>query len=157
VNPATRGARLVIVLFALAALGCRDASRYVYKPPTVAFRAVRLASVGLDGGSLRVALLVRNPNFYSLSTAGMRYRLLVHDSVTIADGADSTHRRVPANDSTVVELPLHVTWRGLSAAAGDVVSNGLVTYRIVGDITLDTPIGTHDLPISQTGRFAPLR
>jgi hypothetical protein len=81
----------------------------------------------------------------------------VRDSVAIAEGVDSTHRRIGANDSAVVDLPVSVSWRGLSAAGGDFVNSGLVTYRLDGDITLDTPLGDHDLPVRQTGRFAPLR
>jgi LEA14-like dessication related protein len=93
--------------------GCRDLSRRVYRPPTVALRNVTVDGVGLTGGSLRVAILVRNPNFYPLSTAGMRYQLLVGDSVPIASGVDSTHRRVASSDSAVVELPVQVSWLGL--------------------------------------------
>jgi len=145
------------LLLATTLAACRQVSRVLYRPPTVALRAVRLDAIGLTGGTLRISLLVRNPNFYPLSTAGMRYRLLVHDSVAIADGTDSTHRRVPANDSAVVDLPVQVSWRGLSAAGGDFVASGLVPYRIVGDITLDTPVGTHDIAVNQVGRFAPLR
>jgi LEA14-like dessication related protein len=137
--------------------GCRDVSRRLYRPPTVALKNVAVDGVGLTGGSLRVALLVRNPNFYSLSTAGMRYQLFVGDSVPIAASADSTHRRVAANDSIVVELPVQVSWQGLSSAGRSIAANGLVPYQIVGTITLDTPLGTHDIPINQRGRFAPLR
>jgi LEA14-like dessication related protein len=137
--------------------GCREVSRRLYHPPTVALRNVVVDGIGLTGGSLRVALLVRNPNFYSLSTAGMRYQLLVGDSVTIATGVDSTHRRIGANDSTIVELPVQVSWQGLSAAGRAIAESGLVTYQLIGNITLDTPLGTHDIPVNQRGRFAPLR
>ena len=136
---------------------CREVSRRLYHPPTVALRNVVVDGIGLSGGSLRVALLVRNPNFYSLSTAGMRYQLLVGDSVTIATGVDTTHRRIGANDSTIVELPVQVSWQGLSAAGRGIAESGLVTYQLVGNITLDTPLGTHDIPVNQRGRFAPLR
>jgi hypothetical protein len=136
---------------------CRAVSDRLYRPPTVALRNVAVDGIGLTGGSLRVALLVRNPNFYSLNTAGMRYQLLVGDSVTIAAGADSTHRRVAANDSVVVELPVQVSWQGLSVAGRAVAASGLVPYQLVGTITLDTPLGTHDIPVNQRGRFAPLR
>jgi LEA14-like dessication related protein len=137
--------------------GCRDMSRRVYRPPTVALRNVTVDGVGLTGGSLRVALLVRNPNFYPLSTAGMRYQLFVGDTVPIASGVDSTHRRVASNDSAVVELPVQVSWQGLSAAGRTIAASGLVLYQLVGTITLDTPVGTHDVPVNQRGRFAPLR
>lgn len=148
---------LAAALLAASVGGCRDLSQRLWRQPRVAIRGVRLQGVGLEGGTLRVSLLVHNPNFYSLNTAGMRYSLLVRDSVTIAEGSDTTHRRVPANDSVVVELPLHVTWRGLSSAGQDIVNSGLVAYRLIGDITLDTPIGAHDVPIDERGRFAPIR
>jgi len=152
--------RLTIVAIAVGVTtlgGCRELSRRLYHPPTVALRNVTVDGIGLTGGSLRVALLVRNPNFYSLSTAGMQYRLLVGDSITIATGVDSTHRRIGANDSTVVELPVQVSWQGLSAAGRSIAASGLVSYQLVGTITLDTPLGAHDLPVNQRGNFAPLR
>lgn len=153
-----RRTTIIVAATALATLaGCRAISRKAWRPPTVALRNVRVEGIGLTGGTLRVALLVRNPNFYPLSTAGMRYQLLVGDSVAIANGVDTTHRRVGANDSTVVELPVQVSWQGLSAAGNDIVSSGLVPYQLVGEITLSTPVGSHDVPVNQRGRFAPLR
>ena len=152
-----RATIVVIAAGATMLADCRDVSRRLYRPPTVELRNVAVGSIGLTGGSLRVALLVRNPNFYPLSSAGMRYQLLVDDSVTIATGVDSTHRRIGAKDSTTVELPVQVSWQGLSAAGQSIAASGLVSYRLVGTITLATPLGTHDIPVNQSGRFAPLR
>src|SRR5262245_32430400 len=124
---ARRGATIVALAASAAMLAnCREVSRRLYQPPTVALRNVVVDGIGLTGGSLRVALLVRNPNFYSLSTAGMRYQLLVDNSVTIATGVDSTHRRIGANDSAIVELPVQVSWQGLSAAGHAIAASGLV-------------------------------
>jgi LEA14-like dessication related protein len=158
--PAKPGRRTTVLAFAMGATmlaGCGAVARRLYRPPTVALRNVAVEGIGLTGGTLRVALFVRNPNFYALSTAGMRYQLLVGDSVTIATGVDSTRRRVAANDSTVVELPVQVSWQGVSAAGRAIAASGLVPYQLVGTITLDTPVGTHDIPVNQRGRFAPLR
>jgi len=137
--------------------GCRAVSRYVWVPPTVALRNVAVEGIGLTGGTLRVSLVVRNPNFYPLNTAGLRYRLLVRESVPVAQGVDSIHAHVPAHDSAVVTLPVQVSWRGLSAAGSDVMASGLVTYRLTGEILLDTPAGVHGVPVNQSGQFAPMR
>ncbi|HEY9226375.1 MAG TPA: LEA type 2 family protein [Gemmatimonadaceae bacterium] len=154
----TRRATIVVATAVVIMLaGCSEVKHRLYRPPTIALRNVAVEGVGLTGGSLRVALLVHNPNFYSLSTAGMRYQLLVGDSVMIASGTDSTHRRVAANDSVIVELPVHVSWQGITAAGSAVAASGMVPYQIVGTITLDTPLGTHDVPVNQRGSFAPLR
>lgn len=155
-----RRRRVTIVAIAVGAMmlsDCRAVSRRLYRPPSVALRNVAVESIGLAGGSLRVALLVRNPNFYPLTSAGMQYQVLVGDSVAIAAGVDTTHRHIGANDSTIVELPVQVSWQGLSAAGSAIAANGLVPYQLVGHITLDTPLGTHDIPVNQRGRFAPLR
>lgn len=157
VKGARRVATVTIAMGATMLAGCREVSRRLYQPPTVALRNVAVDGIGLTGGSLRVALLVRNPNFYSLNTAGMRYQLLVGDSVPIATGVDSTHRRVAANDSTIVELPVQVSFQGLSVAGRSIAASGLVPYQLVGTITLDTPLGTHDIEVNQRGRFAPVR
>lgn len=154
----TRRAMIVVATISATMLaGCSAVTRRLYRPPTIALRNVTVDGVGLTGGSLRVALVVRNPNFYSLRTAGMRYQLLVGDSVTIAAGLDSTHRSIAANDSAIVELPVQVSWQGISAAGRAIAARGLVPYQIVGNITLDTPLGMHDLPVNQRGSFAPLR
>jgi LEA14-like dessication related protein len=143
-----------LALSATTLAGCRSVLLHLYRQPTITLRNAAF-DIGTSGGSLRVELLVKNPNFYSLSTAAMRYQLLVGDSVRLATGVDSTHRRVAANDSAVVELPVHVSWQGLSAAGSDIAAHGLVSYQIVGTITLDTPLGNHDIPVNQRGSFAP--
>ena len=136
--------------------GCRSVSLLLWRPPTITLRDAKF-DVGMNGGSLRVVLLVQNPNFYALSTAGMKYQLLVGDSIQVAAGVDTTHRRVGANDSTIVELPAHVSWQGLSAAGGAIATHGLVSYQLIATITLDTPLGNHDIPVNQRGSVAPLR
>ena len=136
---------------------CSAAAKHLFTSPSVAFRGVALDAIGPFGGRVRVNLLVRNPNPYSLSTKAMRYQLFVRDSVEVASGQDTTHRTVAGHDSVVVSLPLDVSWRGLSVAAGAVASYGLVPYRLTGEITADTPIGDRRIPFDQHGNFAPVR
>ena len=122
-----------------------------------AFRGVALESISPFGGRVRVNLLVRNPNPYSLSTSAMTYELFVRDTVALARGADTLHRTVGGHDSLVVALPLDVSLRGLLVAGNAVVGYGMVPYRLVGDITAETPIGARKIPFDQKGEFAPVR
>jgi hypothetical protein len=152
--------RLVTLLLGAVTTGmpaCRSAAKHLFTSPTVAFRGVALESISLTGGRVRVNLLVRNPNPYSLSTTAMTYRLLVRDSVEVARGEDTSRRTVAGHDSTVVSLPLDVSFRGLSIAANAVAAYGLIPYRLVGDVTADTPIGQRRIPFDQKGDFAPVR
>ena len=123
----------------------------------MAFRGVALESISPFGGRVQVNLLVHNPNRYSLSTSGMTYELFVRDTVALARGSDTLHRTVGGHDSLMVALPLDVSLRGLALAASSVVGYGMVPYRLVGDVTADTPIGSRRIPFDQKGEFAPVR
>ena len=139
------------------ALGCASAVKHLFTSPTVAFRGVALESISPFGGRVRVNLLVRNPNAYSLSTSAMTYELFVRDTVALARGADTLHRTVGGHDSLLVALPLDISLRGLVLAANSVVGFGMVPYRLVGDIDADTPIGSRRIPFDQKGEFAPVK
>src|ERR687889_1881142 len=118
--------RIRALAIALAALGCASAAKHLFTAPTVVFRGVALESISPFGGRVRVNLLVRNPNAYSLSTSAMTYELFVRDTVALARGADTLHRTVGGHDSLLVALPLDVSLRGLVLAANSVVGFGMV-------------------------------
>src|SRR5437868_10970599 len=139
------------VAIALAAFGCSAAAKHLFTAPTVAFRGVALESISPFGGRVRVNLLVRNPNPYSLSTSSMTYELFVRDTVAVARGVDTLHRTVGGHDSLLVGLPLDVSLRGLAIAANSVVGFGMVPYRLTGEVIADTPIGARHVPFDQKG------
>jgi LEA14-like dessication related protein len=149
--------RARVLALILPALGCSSAVKHLFTAPTVAFRGVSLESITPLGGRVRVNLLVRNPNAYSLSTSGMTYELFVRDTVGLASGADTVHRTLGGHDSLLVALPLDVSLRGILAAGNAVVGYGMVPYRLVGTITADTPIGARKIPFDQRGEFAPVQ
>ena len=136
---------------------CASAAKHLFTAPTVAFRGVALETLTSLGGRIRVNLLVHNPNPYSLSTSGMTYELFVRDSVAVAAGVDTLHRTIGGHDSLVVSLPLNVSLRGIMLAANSVVGYGMVPYRLVGNVTADTPIGERQIPFNQKGEFAPVQ
>jgi LEA14-like dessication related protein len=147
----------LFVAVVLLALGCASAAKHLFTAPTVAFRGVALEGITPLGGRIRVNLLVRNPNPYSLSTSGMTYELFVRDTIAVARGVDTLHRTVGGHDSLLVALPLNVSLRGLALAANTVIGYGMVPYRLTGDVTADTPIGSRRIPFDQKGEFAPVR
>ena len=152
-----RSTRPITVVIALLTLGCATAAKHLFTSPTVKFRGVALESISPFGGRLRVNLMVHNPNPYSLSTSAMTYELFVRDTIAVARGDDTLRRTVGGHDSLLVALPLDVSFRGLTAAANAVVGYGMVPYRLVGDITAETPIGSRTIPFDQKGEFANIR
>ena len=152
-----RRPRLACALgFALALLAtataCREAVQRIFATPTVAVRGARLESLDLAGGRLLVALAIANPNPYSLTATGARYRVLAGDSTEIGRGESATGVTVGAHDSATVELPIDLRWDAVTRAGRTGARRGALDYRVLGTITASTPIGPHDFPLDGHGR-----
>jgi LEA14-like dessication related protein len=149
--------RLIVMVAALAAVGCASLARQVFQNPIVNLRDVNVRGLGISGGQLDVVLSVYNPNNYRLDATRLTYRLLVGDSVNLANGDIQTQTTVQAGDSTVVTVPVSFTYSGLGAAARQLFSTGSVNYRVAGDVTVGSVAGNFTVPYSATGRFDTLR
>ena len=135
--------------------GCSRIAERAFSQPTISVRAVKLRSVGLTGGSIQVALAIANPNPYPLPVHHATYSFALRDSTEVGRGESAAAFTVPAHDSTVVELPLDVSWQGLRAAARDAAQDGTVDYMFKGTVTLETPLGNPNVPFESVGRFTP--
>lgn len=151
---ASRAACLVLVLSTLAFTGCATIGRAVFTEPVVDLRAVRPASLGLEGGTLDVVLAVHNPNKYALDGTRFTYKLSV-DSVLVGEGELTERFVVARGDSALVTLPVRFTYRGLGAAGRRLLMNGTVRYRVHGDFSVNTPLGGFTRPYDRAGAFSP--
>lgn len=138
------------------AVGCATLGRAVFKEPVVNFRSIRLNGLGITGGSMDLELAVYNPNSFNLETTRFTYNLLM-DSVQVADGLIDTRRTFTSGDTSVVTIPINFTYAGLGRVGQELMRSGTINYRVLGDLTVDTPLGNFTRPYDQTGRFTPLR
>ncbi len=145
-----------VLALVVAASGCATLGRAMFQEPTVNFRSLRVNGLGLTGGALDVELAVYNPNNYNLESTRFTYNLLM-DTVRVADGAIETRQTFRSGDSTVVTIPVNFTYAGLGRAGAELIRSGSVNYRVLGDVTVSTPLGNFTLPYDQTRRFTPLR
>lgn len=148
-------ARFYLAATLVAVSSCSRIAERAFRRPTIAVRGVRVQSIGLTGGSIQVSLAIANPNPYPLPVQRATYLFALADSTEIGRGESAVAFTLPAHDSTVVELPLDVSWHGLRAAARDAARDGTVDYRFTGSVTLDTPIGHPNVPFESVGRFTP--
>ncbi len=146
---------IVVALAGMAVAGCATLGRATFKEPIVHFQDARVTGLGLTGGSLEVKLSVFNPNGFRLDGTRLTYKLLV-DSVTFGAGAIEDRFTVQENDSTIVTLPLQFTYSGVGEAGRQIMNTGSVNYRVLGDVTVGTPLGNFTRPYDQTGRFSTL-
>ena len=150
--------RRSVVLSALtlvAVAGCATLARQAFQEPKVSVRDVRLNGIGLNGGSVDVALNVYNPNNYRLDATRITYQLLF-DTVAFANGAITEQRTVEARDTLRLVIPVNFSYRGVGEAGRQILNTGSVNYRLLGDVTVGSPLGNFTVPYSTTGRFSTL-
>jgi LEA14-like dessication related protein len=146
---------LTAFLTTLTVTACSGIAERAFTTPTIAVRGVKVRSVGLTGGSIEVSLAIANPNPYPLPVERATYSFALADSTEIGRGESAAAFTLPSRDSAIVQLPLDVSWEGLRAAARDATRDGTVDYRLVGSVTIDTPLGNPNVPFESTGRFTP--
>lgn len=151
----TPRARAASALAVTLLAGCATLGRQVFEEPVVSFQDLRVNGLGLQGGSIDVLLSVYNPNRFALNATRLTYRLMV-DSVPLGTGALDQRFVVQHGDSAVVRLPVAFTYSGLGAAGRQLLRSGTVNYRVLGDVTVGTPLGNFTRPFDRTGHFTTL-
>jgi LEA14-like dessication related protein len=146
----------VAALATLALGGCASLGLGGFKEPLVRFSDVKIRGVGLSGGSADVILNVYNPNGFDLNALRLTYTLMVGDNTELGRGALQNAFRVNDHDSTFVTIPVNFTYAGLGEAGRQLLQSGSVNYRVLGDLTVDTPLGAFTRPYDQRGRFSSL-
>ena len=147
--------RRLLPLALLALASCSAIAERAFSRPVIAVRGVKVRSVGITGGSLEVSLHITNPNPYPVPVQRATYTFALADSTEVGRGESATAFTLPAHDSTLVQLPLDVSWQGLRAAARDAARDGTDDYRLKGYVTIDTPVGNPNVPFESVGRFTP--
>jgi LEA14-like dessication related protein len=146
--------RLVLAVAGMATavvVGCSALGRAVFKEPVVNFRDLKLQGIGLEGGQLDVVLSVYNPNDFKLEGTRLTYNLMI-DSVKFGSGALDDRFTVNEDDSTLVHIPLSFTYKGIGAAGQQLIKTGTVNYRVIGDVTVKTPLGNFTRPYDRNGQ-----
>ena len=144
---AVAAAFVLVLALVLAACGQLNPT-----PPVVAFRGVTLRDVALSGATLDVELMIANPNAFNIDVKRVTYRLYA-DSTLVGTGQPENTVFVLPNDSAIVRLPVQFTFRGLGEVALQLLSRGVVNYRVAGQLEFGTPIGTMTRDFDQTGSF----
>jgi LEA14-like dessication related protein len=147
---------MAAIAVAASVASCASIGRQAFAEPIVELKDVRVNGLGLTGGSLDVVLSVYNPNNYRLDATRMTYRLLV-DTVNFAAGVVDNRFTVQEKDSSLVTIPVNFTYAGVGEAGRQLLNTGSVTYRVTGDVTVGTPLGSFTRPYDRTGRFTALR
>ena len=138
---------------AAIALACSSVMKAAFAQPVVTLRDVRLANLGLEGGTFQVVLSVYNPNEFNLDASSVSYAVLV-DSTEVGNGKAEQRIVIAALDSGEVKLPLHISWATAGPAGQVLMRGGSVLYEVKGEMRIASGVGTITLPYDQRGRFS---
>jgi LEA14-like dessication related protein len=145
----------LVTATAFGAYGCASIGRNAFAEPVVTLKDVKLQGIGMTGGSFDVVLSVYNPNGYRLDATQLNYNLFV-DTLRFANGTLSQQFTVQEKDSTIVRVPVNFSYAGVGEAGRQLLNTGSVNYRVAGDVTVATPVGSFKVPYDRTGRFSTL-
>jgi LEA14-like dessication related protein len=141
------------VMATLAGAGCSALGRQVFQEPVVTLQDVKLVGVGITGGQVDVLLNVQNPNEFRLDATKLTYNVFVGDSIQFATGVVDSRFTVEGKKTQQVRVPINFTYAGIGAAGRQLIQSGAVDYRVGGEVSVGTPVGSFNVPYRATGRF----
>ena len=133
--------------------GCATLGQATFSEPRVSLAEIQLLGLGLSGGTLNLVLSVYNPNRYEITGGRLEAGVALEETEF---GSIALERSIslPANDTTLVEVPLRFSWQGVGAGARAFLQRGSVAYVLNGSLIAVTPLGEHAVPVTTTGTVA---
>lgn len=144
-----------VAALACLTVSCASLGRTVFQEPVVSYRDARVTGLGVAGGTLEIVLDVYNPNRFRLDGSKLTYKVDI-DSVTLGMGSYDDRFTVERGDTAQISLPLSFTYAGLGLAGQRLLQTGTVEYRVSGDMTVSTPLGSFTRPYAGKGRLSTL-
>jgi LEA14-like dessication related protein len=141
-----RGLGFTVLLAGCATLG--QALRF--QEPDIKLQEIRVTGLGLQGGSLDLALDVFNPNDYRLRTTRLDLGIDLED-VHFGDALIETPLELPSQQHSLVTVPVQFEWAGVGAGARALLSRQAVRFGLTGVASLGTPLGDRRVQVHGSG------
>ena len=136
-----------VVLVASLAAACQKP-----QAPQLVPREVVMTELGPTGASFRIKLAATNPNSFALSANSFRAHL-VFDGGKIDVGTVNvtTPFALPASTTTELDVPVTLSWQGVTALATLAAQKPVIPYVIDGTVNVGGERLNVDLPYSVAG------
>ncbi len=152
VRSRSRWRKILAVSCWLGTLGCTPMGLWLYQDPALEVSRVRVRAEHSSGDRLIVALDVRNPNDYELSTARVELRLRL-DGVPIGEFDRDSILPVPQTGIATMTLPL-TPGKAATPERLKRLQSGTHEFSVEGRATFTTPIGKRKVRFAQEGSMA---
>jgi LEA14-like dessication related protein len=130
-------------------MACTPLGLWVYDDPSVTVARVRLVEKPAGNAPVLIALEVRNPNDYDISTVEVEL-LLRLDDVQIGQMVRDSTVPLPKGTTSTVEVPL-VPTRGAAASRFKTFLTGPHRFAVRGRAQFATPFGMRKVRFAQEG------
>ena len=130
---------------------CTPLGVWIYEDPGVTVSRVRVDADGQGPSPVMVALDLRNPNDYTVSTTRVELWLVL-DGLAIGRLDRDSSVSLPKGTATVA-LPL-IPNRATTPARLRAFDSGIHRFTIEGRATFATPVGKRKVRFTQTGEMA---
>ncbi len=125
--------------------------------PRVSFTSAELTGLTFADADLLFVLEIENPNSFGVHMAGFDYDFRI-DEASFVSGVSEDRLDIDAGGSSMVELPVNVTYSDLFSSFSSLIDKDESTYQIACGITFDLPVlGRIRIPVSREGEIPVLR
>ena len=132
-------------------VACTPLGVWIYEDPGVTVSRVRVDTDGQGPSPVVVALDLRNPNDYTVSTTRVELRLVL-DGLAIGRLDQDSTVALPKGTATVA-LPL-IPNRATTPLQLQAFGSGVHRFTIEGRATFTTPVGKRKVRFAQSGELA---
>jgi len=129
-----KAAALIVVI---AVFGTCETLPKVVSDPVVSFESVSLSGISFSDVSLKARIKVQNDNAIAIPFPEIKWNLFVADA-SFLNGVVPEGTKIGARSSTIVELPLSVSYEGLYKTITKLLSADETPYRI--DLAIRFPL-----------------
>lgn len=138
---------LPLCLILTCFLNCIGCSALSLKRPTAEFQSANVGRVTAEGVTFNFDVKLSNPNTLAVPLATADYSLALSD-VTVVKDTIKPSGTIPANGSTLVTLPISVTFDNLLKAQDAIRKSVDVPFNFTGNLAFKTPGQMLSLPVN---------
>jgi LEA14-like dessication related protein len=146
---------LLVGLLGVLAAACIGRVR----APIVELTGIRFGGIGLRGATLIAQLDIDNPNDFSIETDSITYEFEASNPsetenwTPVTKGTNTQRIRIDEERKTAVEVPIELSYSGLTGPVRSIMDKGTFNYRVRGKVFLREPL-RRTLPFSEKGNLS---
>jgi LEA14-like dessication related protein len=142
---------LSVGLLLLATGGCAT-MQSVFQKPTIHFRDARLSEISLGGATLELAFAIQNPNAIALDLAEVDVNFFV-DERRVVTARPKDGVKLAARGESIFIFPATFSFSDVASVLVIFLTQDKATYRLDGNLGVETPVGRLWLPMKAEGSF----